>query len=132
MDIPHNIRPNQTLQREFTVKPEHTANHIGSGSVQVLATPTMIAFMEIVSLELLQTSLPEGYSSVGTHLDVRHLAPSRLEAVVTVKAEVLEVSGNKIVLAVNASEGEKLVGSGSHTRYLIDIEEFQQKLNADG
>lgn len=132
MEITHNIHPTQTRQREFTVEPQHTANHIGSGSVQVLATPTMIAFMEIVSLELLQQSLPEGISSVGAHLDVRHLAPSRLGTIVKVEAEVLEVEGKKIVLAVNAWEGEKLVGSGSHTRYLIDVEKFQQKLNAGG
>ena len=70
------ISEGQTLTREFEVQDRHTAAHIGSGTVKVLATPVMIAFIEITALELMGQSLEEGYTSVGTRLDIRHLAPS--------------------------------------------------------
>ena len=60
----------------FTVQDEHSAAHVGSGSARVLATPWLIAFMERTARDLLADVLPEGYTSVGIHVDVRHLAPS--------------------------------------------------------
>ena len=81
------ITPGISLELEFEVLPEHSAAHIGSGTVQVLSTPSMIAFMEITALKLLDAQLPEGSSSVGSHVDVRHLAPSLVGCTVRVRAE---------------------------------------------
>lgn len=129
MEITHNIQPNQTHTQNFTVESDHSADHIGSGAMQVLATPMMIAYMESVSLNLLQQTLPAGFSSVGSRVDVRHLAPTKMGSVVKVQATVLEIEGNKITLQVQAWDGETLIGSGTHIRYLIDVEKFMQKLN---
>ncbi|HKJ26166.1 MAG TPA: thioesterase family protein [Anaerolineales bacterium] len=131
MEIPHTIQVGQTHRQNFTVEPHHTAEHIGSGSVQVLATPMMIAYMETTALNLLQPHLPDGYSSVGTRVDVRHLAPSPLGSLITVSAEVEQIDGAKVTLKVAAREGETLVGSGIHIRYLIEVVQFMKKLKKD-
>ncbi len=114
--------------KTFLVKEEHTAYHIGSGAVRVLGTPIMIAFMEINAMEMLQAHLDEDHTTVGTRVDVRHLAPSPQGAEVTVDAEVLEVSGPKITLSVYAWYGETLIGTGMHWRYIINIDQFRQGL----
>ena len=114
--------------KTFTVKEEHTAYHIGSGTVRVLGTPIMIAYMEITAMEMLNEHLDEAHTTVGTRVDIRHLAASPLGAQITVTAEVLEVDGAKINLKVDAWDGEKLIGTGLHGRYTINIEEFSQQL----
>ena len=108
--------------KTFVVKEEHTAYHIGSGTVRVLGTPIMIAFMEINAMEMLQAHLDDAHTTVGTRVDVRHLAPSPQGAEVVADAEVIEVDGPKITLTVNAWYGDKLIGTGTHWRYIIDIE----------
>ncbi len=128
MTIHIDLQPGQTLTKTFTVKEEHTASHIGSGSVQVLATPVMIAFMEITSLQLIQEHLPEGYTSVGTHLDVRHLAPTPLGSQVEVRASIETVENLKVILQVEAREGQTLVGSGAHERFIIEVARFLKRV----
>ena len=89
MELNELIHPGMSREDNFTIAIENSAIHIGSGSSRVLATPWMIAFMERVSHRLLTCCLPEGYSSVGTHLDVHHLAPTPVGATIRVRAEVL-------------------------------------------
>jgi fluoroacetyl-CoA thioesterase len=124
----HTLQPGQTLELEFEVLPEHSAAHVGSGSVQVLSTPSMIAFMEITALKLIDAHLPEGQSSVGASVDVRHLAPSPVGCTVRVRAEITAVDGRMVELSINAWEGEKHIGSGTHQRAVIDVERFLGKL----
>ena len=124
----HTLASGQSLELEFEVRPEHSAAHIGSGSVQVLSTPSMIAFMEITSLKLMDAHLPEGHSSVGARVDVRHLAPSPVGAKVRVRAEITAVDGRKVELSVNAWEGEEHIGTGTHQRTVIDVERFLGRL----
>ena len=123
------ITPGQTLTKTFTVEEEHTAYHIGSGTIRVLGTPIMIAYMEITAMELLQQELDEAHTTVGTLVNIRHLAPSPLGAEIKVKAKVTEVDGAKITLDVDAWYGETLIGTGSHGRYVIDIENFKEQLS---
>ena len=128
MEISHTIKNGQIFKKEFLVETEHTAAHIGSGSVKVLATPMMIAFMEITSRTLLDKHLPVGFSSVGTRVDVRHLAPTALGKAVRIQVEVEAIEGKKITLQVSALEGEKKVGVGTHEGYLIGVAKFLEKL----
>lgn len=118
----------QALTQEFLVEEQHTAFHIGSGSVQVLATPIMIAFIENTALRLLDQSLVEGYSSVGTRVDVRHLAPSPLGRRVRVKVAVSQVAGLKITLQVEVWDGTTLVGDGTHERFVIEVARFIERV----
>lgn len=122
------ITPGMRMTTNYTVEEKHTAYHIGSGAVRVLGTPVMIAFMEINAMELLQEHLDEAHTTVGTRVDIRHLAPSKIGAQIKVTAEVTGVDGQKIALKVDAYDGETLIGTGQHWRYIIDITEFSQLL----
>jgi fluoroacetyl-CoA thioesterase len=124
------ITAGMTKTKTFTVKEEHTAYHIGSGTVRVLGTPIMIAFMEITAMEMLEEVLDETHTTVGTRVDIRHLAPSPLGAEIKVSAEVIEAEGPKVTLTVNAWHGETLIGTGTHWRYVINVEQFRHQLAA--
>lgn len=130
MDTTAMITTGMTNEAEFVVEEQHLAQHIGSGSIGVLSTPSMIGFMERVSLLLLASALPENYSSVGTRVDVRHLAPTPLGATVRVRAEVTAVDGNKITLAIKAWDEKELIGEGQHYRMVIDLERFMKRVSA--
>lgn len=114
----------------FQVDEQYTAFHIGSGSLRVLATPSMIGFMERISHQLLARCLPEGYSSVGALVDVRHLAPTPMGWKVRVTSEVIEVEGRKVTLAVEAWDDLEKVGEGRHQRVVIDLNRFLQRVQA--
>jgi fluoroacetyl-CoA thioesterase len=123
------FHPGMTREDNFPVTMENSAIHLGSGSSRVLATPWMIAFMERVSHQLLTCCLPEGYSSVGTHLDVRHLAPTPVGATIHVKTEVLSVDGNHIYFAVEAWDNWEKIGEGKHERVVIDEARFLRRVD---
>ena len=129
MEIKHKLEENQSLEKTFIVEANHTADHIGSGSIKVLSTPMMIAYMEITSLELLDTHLPDGFSSVGSQVNIRHLAPSPQGSKIKVKATIEKIEGGKITLSVAAWEEDKQIGSGTHVRHLINTERFMNKVN---
>jgi len=120
-----------TKTKDFIVETEHTTSHVGSGTIHVLATPAMIAYMEITSNRLLQQHLPEGFSSVGTTVNIRHLAPTNQGMTVSVSSEVLSVDGDKVEFKVLVHEGDKLVGDGFHGRHVIDNARFLKRLNKE-
>jgi predicted thioesterase len=111
---------------------EHTAIHIGSGGSKVLATPWMIAFMERVSHGLLAQHLPEGYSSVGVLVHVRHLAPTPVGNTVRVACEVIDIDGVRVTFKVQAWDDTELVGEGEHQRYVIDEARFLKRVTGKG
>ena len=113
---------------EYRVSEEHLATHVGSGSVRVLATPWMIAYMETTARKLLGAHLPAGYSSVGVHLDVRHLAPALPGAQVRSSATIVEVDGAKVLFDLQVVDGDEVIGAGRHTRVIIDEERFAKRL----
>ena len=122
------LTPGLRREESFTVQPEHTAGHLGSGDLRVLATPSMILFMEITARKLLGENLPPGSSSVGARVDVRHLAPSPVGARIRAMAEITEVNGNKVVLALEAWDGDTKIGMGTHWRVIIDETRFMSQL----
>ncbi len=130
MDLEELIHPGMTLERTFVVEEQHLARHLGSGGASVLATPYMIAFMEGASHRLLAQSLPEGYSSVGTHVDIHHLAPTPQGSTVRIKTEVVSVEGNLVKFNVQAWDEREQIGSGLHERAVIDIARFQRRVAA--
>ena len=128
MEIIELIHPGMTREDSFPISLENSAIHLGSGSSRVLATPWMIAFMERVSHRLLTCCMPEGYSSVGTHLDVRHLAPTPVGATIRDKAEVLSVDGNRVYFKIEAWDNLELIGEGTHERVVIDEARFLRRV----
>ena len=84
----------------------------------------MIAFMEITARKLLDEHLPSSRTSVGTHLDIHHVAAARIGKVVEAKAEVLSHEGRRVELSVNVKEGFREIGQGTHMRVVVDKEKF--------
>jgi predicted thioesterase len=117
-------------QIEKTVVAEYTATHVGSGDVAVLATPAMIAFMEQAAMEAVQPQLPSGYTTVGVHVDVRHIAPTPLGMKVTFHVELVHVEGRVLTFRVLAEDEREKVGEGAHQRAIIDISRFQERVRA--
>jgi predicted thioesterase len=124
MELSELIHPGMTREDSFPITAENSAIHLGSGSSRVLATPWMIAFMERVSHRLLTCCLPDGSSSVGTHLDVRHLAPTPVGATIRVRAEVLSLEGNRVYFMIEAWDNLEKIGEGKHERVVIDEARF--------
>ena len=130
MNIIELFKPGMTSEATFEVKEEHSALQLGSGSMRVLATPMMIRFMELISHRLLAQHLPEGYSSVGVLVDVRHLAPTPINKTVRVRCEILEVKERGIKFSVTAWDEIEKIGAGYHKRVIIEVERFFSRVEA--
>jgi len=128
MELSELIQPGMSREDTFIITMENSAIHLGSGSSRVLATPSMIAFMERVSHRLLTCCLPQGYSSVGTHLNIRHLAPTPVGATVQVKADVRSLEGNRVYFSVEAWDDFEKIGEGEHERVVIDEARFFRRV----
>jgi fluoroacetyl-CoA thioesterase len=113
---------------ELTVGEAHTAPSIGSGRVHVLATPVMINLIEAAALAAVEHLLPEGYQSLGTHLDVRHIAATPVGMRVHATAEVVAVDGRTIRFRVEARDEVELIGDGAHERVVVNVAKFDQRL----
>ncbi len=122
------LRPGFGCVKVFVVGDEHVAKHVGSGDVEVLSTPSMIAFMERVAMECVQVFLPEGYTTVGTAVEVRHLNPAPKGAEVEVAAKLVEVEGRRLKFEVEARWGSVLVGKGVHERFIVERARFLEKV----
>lgn len=127
MELSTYISPGLAREETFVVDEQHTAYHIGSGDERVLGTPWMISFMERVSNRLIAEHLPAGWMSVGTHVDVKHLAPTPIHSHIRVEVEILAVVKTRVQLAVSAWDAEEQIGSGFHTRAVVDRGGFVQR-----
>ncbi len=115
---------------EVIVTDQHTAETVGSGGVKVFATPLMIGLMEGAALKSVDANLPEGFSTVGTHLDVKHLAATPVGMKVYAVAELIEINGKKLNFKVEAFDEKDKIGEGTHERYIIEMDKFIERANA--
>ena len=122
------IRPGLSGTAELVVGEEHTAPRVGSGKVHVLATPVMINLIEAAALAAIEHLLPPGYQSLGTHLDVRHIAATPVGMRVSAMAEVMDVQGRTIVFKVTASDQNELIGGGTHERVVVNVAKFDLRV----
>ncbi len=113
---------------ELVVKEEHTAPSIGSGKVRVLATPVMINLIEAAALAAVEHRLPPGYQSLGTHLDVHHVAATPVGMKVVATAEVARVDGRVVFFSVTAKDEIDLIGHGSHERVVVNVAKFDLRV----
>lgn len=111
---------------EKIVTEDDTAIKFGSGEVRVFATPMMIGLMENAALKAVDCQLPQGHATVGTHLDVKHLAATPVGMSVYAEAELIEIKGKKLVFNVVAYDAMDKIGEGQHTRYIIELDPFIQ------
>ena len=115
---------------EIVVGEQHTAPRIGSGRVRVLATPVMINLMEAAALDAVENLIPAGHQSLGTRLDVRHIAATPVGMRVRATAKLLAVDGRTLEFRVEAHDEKDLIGDGVHTRLVVNVERFDQRVQA--
>ena len=116
---------------ELMVGPDHLANRFKDATLPaVLATPVMILVMENAALNAIKPHLDPGFSAVGTHVDVAHLAATPVGRRVIGEAEVTRVDGRRIEFTVRAFDGTELIGAGTHQRALIELAKFAERLRA--
>lgn len=112
------------------VSEDNTAIRFGSGSVDVFATPAMIALMEEAAINAVDSKLPEGQATVGTELNIKHMAATPVGMNVTARADLLEVEGRRLTFRIEAFDELEKIGEGSHQRYIIELERFRDKASS--
>jgi predicted thioesterase len=128
MSITLAIPPGSTGSKSITVGDEHTAPFVGSGRVRVLATPVMINLFEAAALAAIEHLLPDGHQSLGTHLDVTHVAATPVGMLVTATAEVVAVEGRVVKFRVSARDARDLIGEGVHDRVVVNVAKFDLRV----
>ena len=128
MDLSATLAPGLTGRTELVVGEEHTAPRVGSGKVRVLATPVMINLFEAAALDAVDQHLPAGYQSLGTVLNVRHIAATPVGMKVFSVARIIRVEGRTVYLAVEARDERELIGDGLHERVVVNVEKFSQRV----
>jgi fluoroacetyl-CoA thioesterase len=122
------LKQGVTGQAELVVGEEHTAPRVGSGRVRVLATPVMINLIEAAALAAVEHLLPAGYQSLGTLLNVRHIAATPVGMRVFASAEVTAVEGRTIHFRVEARDEKEPIGDGTHERVIVNVAKFDERL----
>ena len=113
---------------EILVGTRDTAHHVGSGKIKVLATPVMVMLLEEAALNAVEDFLPGGFQTVGTRLDISHIAATPVGMRVTAWAEVVEVSGRKLTFRVWAEDERERIGEGMHERIMVSVDRFDERL----
>ena len=130
MDARDVIRVGMSAERTLVVPPERTVGHFVPGMPMVYATPMMILEMEMASGDAIRAHLAPGWVTVGTEVDIKHLAAALVGSTVRTTAKVIEVGRRVIRFEVGAFEGERKLGEGRHARGLINVAKFNERLGA--
>ncbi len=123
-----NLRIGLKGSASLLVAPEHTAPRVGSGRVEVLATPVMINLIEAATLEAMEALLPAGHQSLGIHLDVRHTAATPIGMRVTATSELTAIDGRTLSFRVEARDEREVIGGGTHQRVVVNVARFDERV----
>lgn len=107
---------------------ENSARVMGSGDLDVFATPAMVALMENAAMNAVAPALPDGSTTVGAYIETSHVKPSGIGENVSAKAVLDEIDGRKLTFSITASDSKGLIGEAKHVRYIVDREKFMSKL----
>ena len=127
MDARNVIKLGMSAERTLVVPPERTVGHFVPGMPMVYATPMMILEMELTSGDAINKYLAPGWVTVGTEVDIRHLAASPVGAVVRTTSKVIAVERRVIRFEVEAFDGERRIGEGRHARALVNRDSFNKR-----
>ena len=127
MDARDVIKVGMSAERTLVVPPERTVGHFVPDMPMVYATPMMIMEMEMTSADAIKPHLQPGWVTVGTEVDIRHLAASPVGAVVRTTARVIAVERRVIRFEVEAFDGERRIGEGRHARALVNRDSFNKR-----
>lgn len=111
-----------------TVEAANTAAAMGSGDLNVFATPAMVALMENAAMRCVASELDSSQTTVGAEMNVTHIKPSGLGAVITATAVLASVEGRRLVFNVAARDEDGMIGEGTHVRCIVDSERFMSKV----
>lgn len=124
----HGLQVGLSASTSIVVGTRDTAHHVGSGKIRVLATPIMVMLLEEAALDAVEAHLPAGHQSVGTRLDVSHVAATPVGMRVSASAEVIEIVGRKLTFRVWADDEVERIGEGIHERIIVDLARFDARL----
>ena len=124
------LKPGMIGTHCMTVREDMLACAVGSGAIPVLATPWMIAMMEAAAQNSVAEAIGEGNVTVGTQLNISHMAATPLGMEVRAESELIEVDGRRLVFRVAAYDACDKIGEGTHERFIVGAERFVAKCNA--
>lgn len=116
----------------LTVAAEHTARALGSGNVPVFSTPRLVALAEQAAVDALAGRLVPGQTTVGTRIEISHLAATPVGHTVRAEAEITAIEGRRIRFAVAAWDAQEKIGEGSHDRVIVDERRFIERVERKG
>ena len=113
--------------REFTIDRERTVDFMGEDA-RVYATPMLVRDIEVTCRDLLAAHVEPGEDSVGTRIEIDHLAPTLLGMKVRIAAKAVEIKGRAVVFEIEASDGKDTICRGRHSRFVVDVEQTKKRL----
>ena len=122
------ITPGLSFSFEKTAEPQESAAALGSGGLEVFSTPSLVALFEITAKRGVDALLPEGHSTVGVEIQVKHLKATKIGKRVRCTTMVTAVDGKKMVLSGEMWDEDGKIGEGTHTRYVVNDAEFLKRL----
>lgn len=125
----HRLKIGDLFTSELIVEEKHTAAAFGSGNIYVFSTPMMIGLMENAALNCAQEGLDVDWSTVGTTVDIRHMAATPMGQRVYATAELVEIDDKKLLFKVEAFDENEKIGEGLHGRYIIHVEKFMARID---
>jgi fluoroacetyl-CoA thioesterase len=124
------IEPGLTARRSFTVTDDVSADRMGNPGFAVYSTPALVGAFEATAVDAIAAHLDAGKGSVGTYVDVRHLAATPMGMTVTIDAKLIDVDGRRLTFELEARDEMELIGSGKHERFVVDTVKFLAKVAA--
>jgi fluoroacetyl-CoA thioesterase len=122
------LEPGTTDTLTIVVDESMTADRFGNTGVQVLATPMLVSYFELAAHQLAMPALEPGQGTVGSHIDIRHLAATPTGMRVTFRATLTERDGRRLLFRVEADDEHEHVGEGTHERFVVDMKRFMGRI----
>ena len=122
------LEPGATNTLTIVVDESMTADRFGNTGVHVLATPMLVSYFELAAHQLAMPALEPGQGTVGSHIDIRHLAATPIGMRVTFRATLTERDGRRLLFQVEADDDDERVGEGSHERFVVDMRRFMGRI----
>lgn len=108
------------------VEPDMTADRVGSGSMAVFSTPSLLALMEATAFELAEKGMDRGYTTVGSYVELHHMAPTPIGVMVRSEAKLTKIMDNRITFKIMVFDKSGVVAEATHIRYIVDRKGFMR------